>query len=284
MFLVRLLSLIFAGIPHTLVMAIAHLAYPFFYRGVKKGKWGLKARRIIPKVFKDKNGSWHERVVKANALHLMKFAGEMLKVHYISDRALRKRCYIGEGSKYLEELISSREGFMIITCHLGNWEYGAAYIAYKFGKIYAPIFVENSEANRALNWVREGHSVELLEASKEPRISAMTLKRMIKLLNQGEIIYLVADQAGFGGDYWGRFFGKELRMFGGPFVLGKKTKKPVLPMYTLRDEKNRIALHFEKPIHLNGENLKEDIAMVTDFFERNIRAHPEQYLWSQDRW
>jgi len=256
MFLIKLISFIFAFIPDILVMGIAHFAAFFFYPIVKKGKLGLKIHRIIPKVFSEMEKKLQENIIKENTLHLMKFAGEMFKARFKTDRGLEKKCYIGKGGEYLEVLINSGQGFMIITCHLGNWEYAAAYLALKYKTIFAPVFVENSKANQALNWIRDGHRVNLLPTSRNPRVSAKTLFRMRELLNSGEIIYLVADQAALGGDMKGMFFGKRLRIFGGPFILGKKTGKPVLPMFTLRDRKNKIVLNFEKPFFLKGEDLE----------------------------
>lgn len=235
-------------------------------------------------MFPDENADWHNRIVKQNALHLMKFGGEMLQARFKTYYFGVKKIYVKEGRVYLEKLIDSGTGFIIVTCHLGNWEYGGAYIAYKYKTIYAPVFVEESQASKALNWIRERRNVVFLETSYNPRVSAKCLLQMIGLLNRGEIVYILADQEALAGNYKGELFGKELSIFGGPFILGQKTKKPVLPMYTFRDERNKIALCFEKPFYLNGENLKNDIAKVIGFFEKKIREHPDQYIWSQDRW
>jgi len=284
MILLKTLSTVFGIIPDSIVMLLAHLIHPFIYCAVKKEKWGLKVKKIIPKVFKDKDKSWQDRIIKKNTLNLMKLAGEMLKAHFKTDWGLNKKCYIRGGLEYFEHLLNSDNAFIIMTCHLGNWEYGAAYLVLKYGTIYAPVFVENSKGNRLLNWSREGHGVVLLKASRNPRTSVKTFFQMRDLLNRGEIIYLVADQAALGGDFKGNLFGKELEIFGGPFILGQKTHKPILPMYTLRDEKNRIALYFEEPFYINGNNIEQGIERVMMFFERIIGEYPEQYLWSQDRW
>lgn len=282
MFLIKLIVSIFAFIPYPVVMFIARLVWPVFRRAVFKGKWGLKVRRIIPKVFKEQSPEWHHSVLERNALHLARFAGETLKARFASDRRLEKQCYIAEGEEYIEELCNAKTGFTILTCHLGNWEWGGAYIAYKYRHIFAPVFVEDSAGNRGINWIRKGHNVHFLDASRDPRVSARTLSNMIRLIRDGEIIYLVADQAPKESSFKGMFFGKQLPVFGGPFIIGRKMRTPFLPYYTLRDEKNRIGLHFEEPFYLNGD--ADDVRKVTGFFERVIGAHPEQYLWSQDRW
>jgi lauroyl/myristoyl acyltransferase len=235
-------------------------------------------------VFKDKDAKWQERVVRQNTLHLAKLAGEVFKIYSITGRGKERKVYIKEGREYFERLNASCEGFMIITCHLGNWEYGAGYLAHRYRTIYAPVFVEESGGNRALNWIRRGHNVVLLEASRDPRVSATTFFKMRDLLMKGEILYLVADQAALGGDVRGTLFGKKLRFFGGPYILGRKIRKPVLPMYTLRNERNKLGIYFEKPFYFDGAEIGDDVQKVLDFFERNIRVYPEQYLWSQNRW
>ncbi|MFW6139521.1 MAG: lysophospholipid acyltransferase family protein [Spirochaetota bacterium] len=281
----KLLSLIFSVIPDSLVMYAAVVLSPIFYNIiVRKNRLGLRVAKIIPKVFKKREVSWQQHIIRQNSVHLMKLAGEILKAHYKKDWWLNKKCYIAEGRHYLDELFHSGQGFVIMTCHLGNWEYAAAYLAMKYQRLHAPVFVEDSPGNRALNWIRLGHRVELMEASTEPRVSAGTLRKILELLQKGEIVYLVADQEALGGSYQGVFFGKELVLFGGPFIIGRKTGRPLLPMYSLRDEKNRIALHFEEPMYLPGEDLQRDIRKVVDFFERNISRHPDQYIWSQERW
>jgi lauroyl/myristoyl acyltransferase len=284
MFVIKTISFLLAPLPDFAVMFLARLLFPLFYLAVKKGKWGLKTKKIIPRVFKDKDAKWQERVVRQNTLHLAKLAGEVFKIYSITGRGKERKVYIKEGREYFERLNASCEGFMIITCHLGNWEYGAGYLAHRYRTIYAPVFVEESGGNRALNWIRRGHNVVLLEASRDPRVSATTFFKMRDLLMKGEILYLVADQAALGGDVRGTLFGKKLRFFGGPYILGRKIRKPVLPMYTLRDERNKLGIHFEKPFYFDGAEIGDDVQKVLDFFERNIRVYPEQYLWSQNRW
>ncbi len=283
--MLKLLIYIFACIPHSAVMVLARILFPFVYRAAKKRKWGLRAGKIIPKVFNNREKQWYEQALRQNTLHLLKFAGEMLKARFASDKSIRKKCYIKEGGEHLEKLMRDDTGFTILTCHLGNWEWSAAYIAILYEcTLYAPVFVEHSRGNEVLNWVREGHRIELLQTGRDPKVSLRTLFRMIELVKNGQVVYLVADQAALGGNYRGTLFGADLKIFGGPFVVGRKTHTPFLPVYNLRDEADRIALFFEKPFYLDGEDLTQDIRKVTDFFERNIGAHPEQYLWSQDRW
>mgnify|MGYP000041114096 CR=1 FL=1 len=319
MAIIRIISFVFYFIPDSVAMWIARFAGLFFYRIMKKGRLGLKAKRILPKVFPDRTHKWYSKVLKENAVHLMKFAGEMFKARHKTNFFLKKKCYIASGENYYKSLFDSAEGFMILTCHLGNWEYAAAYLALE-RKIYAPVFVENSTGNKALNWMREGHNVELIPVGRDPRLSAKALLYMIDLLKRGEILFIVADQAPQGGNFTANFFGKKLRVFGGPYILGIKTVKPLIPMYSIRNGRNKIAINFDKPICFgqidqNGKNLskfepefkmafasdsskpgedsssfysfdrmEDGIQHIMSFFENIISKYPHQYLWSQDRW
>jgi lauroyl/myristoyl acyltransferase len=284
MLLVKFLSAIFAAIPDPVVMRLAQVAFPLFHRLAKKGKWGLRYSTILPKVFPDRGEKWHRKVVRENTLHLLRLAGELLKAHYKTRRGVDRKCYIKEGEEYFHECLDSGEGFVIMTCHLGNWEYSAEYLSLNYRRLHAPVFVEDSSGNKALNWMREGRSVTILETGYDTRRSAKTLLTMIDVLKKGGIVFLVADQEAFAGEYRGTLFGKELRVFGGPFILGQKTGVRILPHYNYREKNGRLALCFDPPFSLNGKDLTGDIGMVMDFFEKCIGAHPDQYIWSQDRW
>ena len=75
----KLVVLIFGILPGPIIMLLARLIHPIFYRAMKKGKWGLRARKILPKVFPGRDMYWYDEMLKQNALHLMKLAGEILR-------------------------------------------------------------------------------------------------------------------------------------------------------------------------------------------------------------
>ncbi|MBN2324598.1 MAG: hypothetical protein JXQ30_12755 [Spirochaetes bacterium] len=284
MFLVKFLSVLFAVIPDPVVMRLAGIMLPIFHRLAKKGKWGFRYPSIIPKAFPGMGEEWYRKVVRANTLHLLKVAGELLKAHYKTRRGVDRKCYIKEGEHHFRDCLDSGEGFVLVTCHLGNWEYAAEYLSLNYRRIHAPVFVEESSGNKALKWMREGRNVTILETGYDTRRSARTLLTMIDVLKKGGIVFLVADQEALAGEYRGTLFGKELRVFGGPFILGQKTGVRILPHYNYREKDGRLALCFEPSIRLNGKDPARDIGKVMGFFEKCIGAHPEQYIWSQDRW
>jgi lauroyl/myristoyl acyltransferase len=178
----------------------------------------------------------------------------------------------------------SGEGFIIITGHLGNWEYAAGYIATMYRKLYAPVFVVNSKANDALNWMRGERNVVLLETRYSAKASAKVFFRMRDLLKSGEVLFIVADQEALGGEVRGTMFGKEIRIFGGPFILAQKTGRPFLPLYAFRDKKNHIVLNFEEPFNIDEKDVGPGVDRVMKFFEKHIEERPDQYIWSQERW
>ena len=285
MLLLKIIVCVFALIPDPVAMQLARVLSVFFYHRLKKGKWKfVKTHTVIPKLFPERDSSWHEQVIKRNSLHYMQLMMEILKARFITNRRGRKKIYIREGKEHLERLLASGNGFVILTGHFGNFEYAAGYIGTFYRPVYAPINVSNTKGSRVMNWLREGHNVIMVEVRSKARAAASALRKMIRLLNRGDILFLVADQRGTGGEYRGTLFGKELKLYGGPFILGQRTGKHFLPMYTVRDEKNRIAIHFLEPFCLDGKDLKSDIGKVTGFFERVIRTHPDQYLWDRDRW
>jgi KDO2-lipid IV(A) lauroyltransferase len=267
-------------------MLLARVLNCVFYRKLIRGKLKfVKTAKVIPKLFPERSREWQERIIKQNSLHYVKLAVEMLKARTSkTKRAVNRKIYVAEGRQHLERLLESGDGFIVLTLHEGNFEYAAAYIGMIHRPIYTPVSVSNTKGSRVMNWARERHNCNLIEVRSGAKNAARALAKMIRLLNQGEIIFLVADQRGTGGKFMGELFGKMLRQYGGPYILGQRTKKPFLPMYSLRDERDKIAVHFEKPFYLNGDELESDIKKVTGFFEKVMREHPEQYLWTKDRW
>jgi len=286
MVFLKLFLLSWALIPDRAAMLLARALNCVFYRKLAAGKLKfVKTAKVIPKLFPDRGREWQQRVIKQNSLHYMKLAVEMLKARTSkTKRAVFRKVYIAEGKQYLERLLETGDGFTVLTLHEGNFEYAAAYIGMVYRPIYTPVSVSDTKGSRIMNWAREGHNCNLIEVRPGAKNAARALAKMIRLLKQGEIIFLVADQRGTGGDFMGELFGKMLRQYGGPYVLGQRAKKPFLPMYSLRDRQDKIAVHFEQPFYLNGDDLKKDIKRVTGFFEKVMREHPEQYLWSKDRW
>jgi KDO2-lipid IV(A) lauroyltransferase len=91
------------------------------------------------------------------------------------------------------------------------------------------------------------------------------------------------------------FFGRKTGTAYGLALFALKTKAPVLPLYTYRDEKFRTHLVFGEEIKLRepqntstAQDRDLQILQMTQEYntviERIVTEHPDQWMWVHRRW
>ncbi len=189
------------------------------------------------------------------------------------------------GWETLEELAEKKEPCILLTSHLGNWEYSIAVAA----AVGLPIDVVVKEAKSAfadkyLQWYRRRTGAGIF-------LESGTAKDILKSLNQGRHVAFILDQ--FMGPPIGlpvKFFGKTAGTAAALALMTDKRDIPVIPAYNYRDENGVVHIVIEKPIEF--KNLPEDrnerlyykTQMYNDILESQVRKHPSQWLWLHRRW
>lgn len=87
-----------------------------------------------------------------------------------------------------------------------------------------------------------------------------------------------------------KFFDKPAYAYSGLYVLGKKKKAKILPVYSWRDED--LLRHHVKILpaidFIETGNADDDIRVNTQAYvsviEEAIKEHPEQWIWMHNRW
>lgn len=188
------------------------------------------------------------------------------------------------GLEKLREALKEGHGVVVLTGHVGNWEWMAASMA--FNGIPTTTIVKpqpNSQHTRILNEYREMVGVEVFARGTSELLAAA------RALKKGKILGFLADQdAGPGGAFID-FFGKPASTPLGPAVFARKFQSPVVPLFIVRrkDGKHRLIagdiMHCESTDNADADLLQFTIKM-TKFVEDVIRENPTQWLWFQKRW
>jgi lauroyl/myristoyl acyltransferase len=175
----------------------------------------------------------------------------------------------------------SEKGSVIVTGHIGNWELSA-----KIGAIYCKelVTIAAKSKNKYID-----HLISRLRASDKlvmvPKKGA--LKRLLKALKTDGNIAIAADQNTIpkdGGTYV-NFLGLPAPITRAPFLLAKKTNKPIFVGYGIPTDDYKYKMYLSKPYYINEETSEEEvIKQVIDELEKPIKEHPEFWLWMYKKW
>ena len=110
---------------------------------------------------------------------------------------------------------------------------------------------------------------------------------MIKALKNNQDLALLLDQRDSSGPLI-NFFGSKAYTTDGFAHLALKYKAMICPVYSIRNVNNSFQFIYENPIpyeefkSYNPQTLTQKI--YSEYYEKWISNHPEQWLWAHDRW
>jgi KDO2-lipid IV(A) lauroyltransferase len=179
------------------------------------------------------------------------------------------------------------KGVIFISSHVGNWEIMSGSGAMLGG---IPLMIVTKQLKPA--WlhaiIERGRRRASYSATYEPR----TMKDVLRHLNSGGTVGFVMDQ------YSGPPVGVRVPVFGVPVgtpaaiaMLAKRTGAPVLPVVNYRREDGKYVSDIRPEIAwkpaAEGEDprieIGENTARFAQVLEKDIYAHPEQWLWTHRR-
>lgn len=180
-----------------------------------------------------------------------------------------------ENADFLDEL--ARDGAILLTGHVGNWEITAAWVAQRGHKITAIVRESDDEDERgAIGSLRARVGVSSLA-----KTAPMT--RSIGILKRGEFLGILPDQHGGGEGIAVPFFGVPTSTSKGAAVFAHLTKKPLVPFYSHRVAPFRHALRIGPaiewtPMATRDETIFDITKKINEAVETMVREAPGQWL------
>ncbi len=185
-------------------------------------------------------------------------------------------------------------GCVIVSAHLGNWELFGAFLAALGLRPLAVVRRQRPPWDVVLTHLRAGQDVELVRRDEG-------VGRLVRGLEDGRPVLLVADQHATTGSARLEFLGRPAWTFLGPARLSIAARVPLLFSGLVREGEGYRALL--EPVGggsgSTGEHgagggsglartadtpeLERTVAWLTTL-ERAIRAVPSQYFWFHRRW
>ena len=265
--------------------------YPVTYFIAKVGAmlWiltGVKVKIIRNNVSKVLNLNINDKKINriANRIFInwAKNIVDLLKHPIISKEKLKQRVEI-EGLEHLDNALKKGRGAVIISAHLGNFEWGACRIAVEGYKIWVLSLVRK---NRLV-----GKFFESNRLSKGPKtIYINRMLNVFRILKNNEIVAITSDW-----DPTGRaarpfkFFGKTAYLPTGALQIALKSGASLIPSFVCKKDKYNHFQIVEKPIDLIREGDKEtlinkNMEKVVEVMEKYIRNNISEWEMFHDIW
>lgn len=208
---------------------------------------------------------------------------DLLKVPYLSDEWIDANVVI-EG---IDNLPKNHNGFFFLTLHLASGDLAAAIVSRRIAplslisKRFSNVFMDEFWFS-----LRQKSNTQFIDAHSQTNAFDI-----LKALKAKRGVVFVLDQ------YMGVPFGIETTFFGrrtgtayGLALFAKKTKRPVVPLYSFWRPDGRLGIVIRPEIDLSVamNDDKNGIQRCTQAFndelEKIVRLHPEQWMWVHRRW
>lgn len=197
------------------------------------------------------------------------------------------RYFLWDGYEKLRKWEQQSQGICLLTCHLGSGDFGTAALALKG----FPVHIISKEFK--LSWLNE------LWYNLRKRLGIRLISsrhssfQILRALKNKQFVIFVQDQF-MGPPIGGRttFFGKETGSALGLAVMAQKSRVPIIPIFTYRENRDSGFKHIievgdEIPWE-EKETSEQTLLFMTqkfnDVIEKMIRLHPDQWMWVHRRW
>ncbi len=187
------------------------------------------------------------------------------------------------GAEHLTSAYNRKQGVLVLTAHLGNWELLAVLaplLNLKANILYRPMDFAPLDRYFVRSRTRFGTSVIP---------TAHSMRKILSALHDGEAIAMLMDQnVDWYEGVFADFFGHPACTNKGLALIAMKTGCPVVPVFMSHDENGFIAeILPEIPLIRTGDKIKdveENTRQYNHAIESVIRKYPDQWFWVHQRW
>lgn len=274
-FFLRLFAFAFTILPATLVYWFARLTGVLFYDVLRI------RRRVTLENLKQALG---DRLPAVELARIGRQAYQHIGMSFVemllADTLCGKISTLVDLTKntVLKQYLERGKGLIVVAAHFGSWEMiGAASAASDIKITGVAAMLANPYVDRFINRARNRLGMQAVPLTA-------SAKELVACLKRGEAIGLVADQNGGPKGVFVDFFGRKASTPRGPAQFALKYKAPMVVVMLVRTRPGRYRTVIEPVEVKENDTVKSLTQRYTKILEKNIRCHPEQYLWMHRRW
>ncbi|MFC2144725.1 lysophospholipid acyltransferase family protein [Actinomycetota bacterium] len=267
-------------LPYPLAYAFAVASARLWYAtGVNVGVIKKNISRVLNLDIEDPEV--HRIAVKV-FLNWGKNVTDFMRHRVVSRESLRSRVTV-EGLEYLDAALKEKKGIVIISSHIGNFEWGACRLAVEGYKIWGvSLFRKSERMNRFFKAMRMTKGLKTLYINK--------IIHIFRHLKNNEIMAIPSDWAPTGNPNRAfKLFGRRVELPTGALQIALRSGAPLVPSFIWRDGKYTHHLVIRKPIELDREGDKKELISknmnkVIAVMEAHIKEHIDEWELFHDIW
>ena len=181
------------------------------------------------------------------------------------------------------ELFKRNSGGIILSGHLGNWEYiGPSLGIHEIACAGVAKIQHNSTSNQFFNELRGSENVKIIPVNEGSKV-------MIDFIRDGNYLGLISDQNAGKKGTEAQFFNHPVSVPKGAGAFHLKTNTPILLGFCIlsTDFKYHLSFH-ELDVEGLSDNSTEAIEKINQRYskllEDTVRQYPHQYFWFHRKW
>lgn len=232
---------------------------------------------------KEKSAEEIEVLAKRVFVMIGKNGADVLRAFKAKEISYYNKIRRVSGLNNVEEAREQGKSIIFLVAHIGAIEILANEMAMRG---FEPNIIGTPLKNKKLNDLLWQHRARF---GATPVIRGQETVRLVKVLLTGGSVVILIDQDTKVKSCFVNFFGKPAFTPIGAAMLALRTGAVVIPTFIHMADDLMQEIEYQSPVTLiNTGDLEHDIVsntqLFTDIIEKQIRKHPEQWVWMHRRW
>lgn len=242
------------------------------------------ARKNIEKSFPEKSKKELRRIERRFFRYFCDLFIETFYEMHMSEKEVLQRMDLGDIDLIMEQYAKGRS-IMLMSAHYGNWEWASAFA------LKLPEDMQIYNVYKRLNNKKfDNFMLEIRSKFKGQSVEIHNLLRtMVNLRKEGRVSVfgMISDQSPWVGNinHWNTFLNQDTPVITGTEQLAKKFDYPVFYIHIHRVKRGYYKFEYI-PVSLEPTLTSEfEISnKYMEILEQKIKAAPEYWLWTHNRW
>ena len=242
------------------------------------------ARKNIEKSFPEKSKKELRRIERRFFRYFCDLFIETFYEMHMSEKEVLQRMDLGDVDLILEQYAKGKS-IMLMSAHYGNWEWATAFALklpedMQIYNVYKRL--NNKKFDNFMLEIRSKFNAQSVEIHN-------LLRTMVNLRKEGRVSVfgMISDQSPWVGNinHWNTFLNQDTPVITGTEQLAKKFDYPVFYIHIHRVKRGYYKFEYI-PVSLEPTLTSEfEISnKYMEILEQKIKAVPEYWLWTHNRW